>query len=113
MNWNILNSTEQLENIKKESENQPVIIFKHSTRCSISATALGRFERAWNDEKAGNIKPYYLDLISFRPISNQIAHEFNVEHESPQLLLIKNGKSIYHESHFGISFEELTEVASN
>ena len=112
MNWNILNTVEQLENIKKESESQPVVIFKHSTRCSISATALSRFERTWNDEKAANIKPYYLDLISYRPISNQIAEDFKVEDESPQLLLIKDGKSVYNESHYGISFDELTEVVS-
>ncbi|MFN3852535.1 MAG: bacillithiol system redox-active protein YtxJ [Spirosomataceae bacterium] len=107
MNWNHLTSEEQLENIKKESENQPVLIFKHSTRCSISATALSRFERSWSDEKAGNLKPYYLDLIAFRPISNKIANDFGVEHESPQVLIIDKGKSVYDASHYDIVFDEI------
>ncbi len=109
MDWLKLESEEQLEQIKKESENTPVLIFKHSTTCSISATALSRFERNWNAEEAKGLKSYYLDLLRFRPISNKIASEFGVEHESPQILLIKNGESVYSESHYGISFQEIVE----
>lgn len=109
MNWHKIELEEQLEEIKKESEQYPVLIFKHSTTCSISATALSRFERKWNSEEAKNIKPYYLDLLKFRPISNRIASDFEVEHESPQILLIKDGISVYSESHYGINFEELLE----
>ncbi|CAH0994876.1 hypothetical protein EMA8858_00989 [Emticicia aquatica] len=109
MNWNNLTSEVQLEEIKKESHNQAVMILKHSTTCSISATALSRLERAWKDENAKGLKPYYLDLLKLRPISNKIAEEFDVEHESPQVLIIKNGKSIYDASHFDIRFDEIIE----
>ena len=110
MNWNILSDVSQLNIIKEESKSQAVAIFKHSTRCSISATALDRLERGW-DKVIGdaNIKPYYLDLIANRDISNQIVVDFGIRHESPQLMLIKNGEVIYHESHYGINLDEILE----
>ena len=107
MNWNTLSEENQLEEIKQESYNQPIMILKHSTTCSISATALSRLERAWKDEAAKDLKPYYLDLLKLRPISNKIALEFDVAHESPQILIIKNGKSVYDASHFDIRFDEI------
>jgi bacillithiol system protein YtxJ len=107
MNWNKLQSEDQLETIKQESAQQPVLIFKHSTRCSISSMALSRLERGWNE--AAGIKPYYLDLISYRSISNKIADTFDVDHQSPQVLLIQNGACIYDESHMAISFDSLKE----
>lgn len=110
MNWNKINKIEELEDIKKESNTIPILIFKHSTRCSISSTALDRFERAWaKNLENKNVKPYYLDLIANREVSNAVAKQFNVQHESPQLLLIKNGESIYDESHYGISFDDVLE----
>lgn len=108
MNWNKLTSESQLETIKAESAQQPVLIFKHSTRCSISAMALSRMERNWDD--AAGIKPYYLDLIANRSISNQVASKFGVDHESPQILLIQNGECVYDASHMGISFDALKQV---
>lgn len=110
MNWNNLTEIQQLETIKQESGVQPVAIFKHSTRCSISATALDRFERGFakNQDHKG-LKFYYLDLIAHRDISNKIAAEFDVEHESPQLLLIKNGAVTFTESHYGIDFNDVLE----
>ena len=107
MNWNQLQTTEQLDEIVSTSKDQAVIIFKHSTTCPISTTALSRFERAWQDEVGA--KPFLLDLKRYREVSNNVAEKFNVEHESPQLLLIKDGKTVYHESHFGINFGELSE----
>ena len=108
MNWNKLTTTEQLEDIKQESARQPVLIFKHSTTCSISHMALSRMERNWS-ELLG-VKPYYLDLLANRPISVKIEDEFGVEHESPQVLLIKNGECIYDASHMGISFAGLQQA---
>lgn len=108
MNWNNLTSDSQLATIKAESAQQPVLIFKHSTRCSISAMALSRMERNWDD--AAGIKPYYLDLIANRPVSNQIVDVFGVEHESPQVLLIQNGECIYDASHMSISFDALKQA---
>ncbi|MDI9869327.1 MULTISPECIES: bacillithiol system redox-active protein YtxJ [Flectobacillus] len=110
MNWNQLTTVEQLQSIKEESFNQPVLIFKHSTRCSISSTALSRVERNWKQEAVGELKPYYLDLIANRPVSNAIVEEFGVEHQSPQVILIKDGASVYDASHFDIRFEEIAET---
>ncbi|RYY67371.1 MAG: bacillithiol system redox-active protein YtxJ [Chitinophagaceae bacterium] len=108
MNWNDLNNTAQLESIKKDSFSQPQVIFKHSTRCSISSMAKNRLDRS--DAPEG-INFYYLDLIAHRDISNKIAEDFFVEHESPQVLLIRNGECIYDESHSGISMDEIAEQA--
>ena len=107
MNWNTINNELQLEEIKQKSFERPVLVFKHSTSCSISATSLSRIERAWDADKAKNIEPFYLDLLRFRNISNKIAKDFNVEHESPQVLLIKNGECTYDASHFEIRFDEI------
>ncbi|MFT5885133.1 MAG: bacillithiol system protein YtxJ [Arcticibacterium sp.] len=107
MNWNKLNAAEQLEEIKKESKERPVMIFKHSTTCPISTTSLSRMERNWKDEDSKNIKAYYVDLLSNRGLSAEIASTFAVEHQSPQVIVIKDGKSIYDESHFGISFKDV------
>ncbi|MEZ4901161.1 MAG: bacillithiol system redox-active protein YtxJ [Spirosomataceae bacterium] len=73
----------------------------------MSATALSRFERHWKTEEAGDLKPYYLDLITYRSLSNQVAETFDVDHESPQALIIHNGESIFDTSHYGISFDEV------
>jgi len=105
MNWQTLNSKEQLETVLEESKNKPVIIFKHSTTCSISATAKSRLERQWDAGGLENVKPYYLDLLSNRPVSNEIAEVLQVRHESPQLLLIQDGMCTYHASHLGISVD--------
>ncbi|TAH21625.1 MAG: bacillithiol system redox-active protein YtxJ [Cytophagales bacterium] len=113
MNWEKITSVEDLKSIDKNSENQEVMIFKHSTTCSISATVLARMERKWNAEKANKIIPYYLDLLSFREISNRIAQHYGIRHESPQVLIIKNGKCIYDASHYDISFDEVIAIASS
>ena len=108
MNWTKLTNDTQLDIIKEESIKQPVLIFKHSTSCSISHMALSRMERNWNDQLG--VKPYYLDLIANRPISSKIEFVFGVEHESPQVLLIRNGKCIYDASHMAISFAGLQQA---
>lgn len=108
MNWTDLSNVAQLETIKKESHNQPQLIFKHSTRCSISSMAKNRLDRS---EAPAGVQFYYLDLIAHRDISNKIAEDFLVEHESPQVLLIRNGECIYDESHNGINIDEIAEQA--
>jgi bacillithiol system protein YtxJ len=107
MNWIPLTEEHQLEKIITESEKAPVMIFKHSTRCSISSTSLSRMERNWNEFEMIKVKAYYLDLIQYRAISNKIASLFSVEHQSPQVLLIKNGHSVWDASHYDIQYEEL------
>jgi len=109
MNWITLTEEQQLEEIKEQSKTQPVAIFKHSTRCAISSMAKNRLER---EIPADNVLFYYLDLIRYRSISNKIATDFHVHHESPQLLLIKNGECTYEENHNGISMEDITNNSS-
>lgn len=108
MNWTPLTDEQQLETIKEESKSQPVVIFKHSTRCSISSMAKNRLDR---EDAPADVKFYYLDLIAYRALSNKIAEVFQVHHESPQVLLIKNGECTYDESHNGISMSEIEEQA--
>ncbi len=110
MNWIPLTETSQLDTIVSESQQDIVAIFKHSTRCSISAMAKSRLE---NGQIVKDIPFYFLDLIAFRSISNEIADRFNVYHESPQLILIKNGECFYAESHGGIEVNELNEQLTN
>ncbi len=107
MNWNYLEHPEQLNDIVTESADNTILIFKHSTRCNISRATLDRLERNWKDAEVPNVKPYFLDLLSHRNISNAIAEQFHVEHESPQVLIIRNGKSVYDNSHYGIDFTEI------
>src|SRR6478735_364055 len=94
LDWNDLTELKQLDVIADESVNTPVIIFKHSTRCSISRMALKSFEREYNIE-TGEAKPYFLDLLEYRDVSNEIAARFNVVHQSPQIIVIKDGKAVY------------------
>ena len=106
MNWIHLNSTEQVQSIKTAKGYQ--VIFKHSTRCSISMMARKRFELDW--EAIPEATPlYFLDLLNYRDITNDISSEFQIHHESPQLLLIKDGECIYETSHGEISADELAE----
>ncbi len=107
MNWINLTSKNQIENLITESITEPVVIFKHSTSCSISRATLDRLERNWKGGEIAHIKPYFLDLLSYREISNSIAETFAVEHQSPQVLIISNGKSVYDRSHFQISFADV------
>ena len=109
MNWIELKRTDQIKEIIEKSRAKPQVIFKHSTRCSISAMAKGRLERSIAPE---NTDFYFLDLIAHRNISNQISTEFNVSHESPQILLIKDGECIYDESHGSITMDEIEEQVS-
>ncbi|MBC7615132.1 MAG: bacillithiol system redox-active protein YtxJ [Pedobacter sp.] len=107
MQWISLTDLAQLNTIKND-ENYSVI-FKHSTRCSVSMMAKRRFEMDW-DLLPKEINLYFLDLISYRSISAEIAELFQVHHESPQLLVIKNGECVLDSSHGDISAEEVVEM---
>jgi bacillithiol system protein YtxJ len=99
-----LESAEQLQQVSELSKHKNlkgVAIFKHSTRCSISTAAWSKLQRQWLWDDS-NLPIYYLDLLQFRPLSNQIALDFNIEHQSPQILIIKDGICIYNTSHNGI-----------
>lgn len=107
MNWNAITELEQLNLIDEESKDKKVFIFKHSTTCSISNAALNRLERKWSDSDALLVKPFYLDLLKHRNISNAIASKYNVTHESPQVLVIENANCTFNCSHFDISYDAL------
>jgi len=105
LNWINLNHIDQLDLIINESREIPVIIFKHSTRCSISRMVLKQFEKQYNLEE--KMKLYFLDLLEYRVISNEIAARFNVVHQSPQVLVINDGISVYNASHESILDKDL------
>ncbi len=108
MNWKIIEDYNQVQNLVEASHQQPQVIFKHSTRCSISVMAKNRLERSGLPEQ---IQFHYLDLLQYRDISNKIAEQFSVYHQSPQILLIKNGECIFEETHSAISMDEIIEQA--
>ncbi len=102
VNWIPLKSLEQLEEIKEISKSEAVAIFKHSTRCGISRMVIKLFEKKFDEELKG-FKVYYLDLLDYREISNEVGDAFQVQHQSPQLLVIKDGITIEHASHYDIN----------
>ena len=108
MEWIHLTDEEQLRNITEKSKEKAQVIFKHSNRCSISSVALQRLQKG---KQPGEIEFYFLDLIRYRPLSNKIAEVFNVRHESPQVLVIKNGQCIFNESHLGIDMHDIIDQA--
>jgi bacillithiol system protein YtxJ len=109
MNWISLNNADQLDDIRSKSFEQAQVIFKHSTRCSISSMVKNRLDRA---TAPANISFHFLDLIKHRQISNKIEADFLVNHESPQVLIIRNGECVYDESHNAINMDEIAEQAA-
>jgi bacillithiol system protein YtxJ len=107
MNWNELTELQQLEEIKAISSQKKVLIFKHSTTCGISRGVLKQLERDWSEEEMTAIQPYYLDLKTYRAVSNKIAEMFGVVHQSPQVLLIEGEKAIFNASHGAIDYDTL------
>lgn len=110
MNWIPLLDEQQLEEIKAKSAIRPQVIFKHSSRCSISSMARHRLDKNGFPE---GIDFYFLDILSHRNISNKIATDFHVYHESPQVLVINKGTCVYDESHSGIHMDEIKANAAN
>ena len=109
MNWNQLGSPQEIDALAERSHQLPCLIFKHSTRCSISSLVQYRLEEQW-DIPSDRLELYYLDLIRFRATSNYVAETFAVHHESPQILLIHRGECILEASHLDIDIEEIKEV---
>ncbi|WP_445458274.1 bacillithiol system redox-active protein YtxJ [Flavobacterium sp. HNIBRBA15423] len=101
-----LTSMEELETIETISYEKPVVLFKHSTRCSISRFALKRFDTEY-DFSEEQINWYLLDLLNYRDLSNEIARRYNIEHQSPQIIIIRNGKAVFDTSHDAIGVYDL------
>jgi len=110
MDYIDLKEESQLEELTAQSKELPngVLIFKHSTRCAISKMALSRFGRGWDVEQ-DKLPVYFLDLIRYRDVSNKVSEHFGVQHESPQILLIRDGKCVYTTSHNAISPSDIQE----
>lgn len=102
MNWNNLTDESKLEELLKQSFDDPILIFKHSTRCGISAMALRKLESEWQEDTRAI--PYLLDLVRYRDMSNCIAQHTGITHQSPQAILLKNGKVVYSDSHSSINY---------
>jgi bacillithiol system protein YtxJ len=109
MNWIPITNETQVTELIERSKQVPCLVFKHSTRCSISSIAKHRLEDDWSFS-ADEMEAYYLDLISYRSISAHLAEVFQVHHESPQVLLLIDGDCVYDASHLDISVGELKEV---
>jgi len=108
VSWIPLNDTAQLDEIVEASKTKTVAIFKHSTRCGISSMVIRQFEGSYDvPEDVADV--YYLDLLQFRSISNEIASRFGVFHQSPQLIIFKNGEVVFHTSHSDINAQQIAE----
>lgn len=110
--WIDLNSMSQLDEIEKASEDKTVAILKHSTRCGVSKMVLRMFESDYNLEENEAVQLYFLDLISYRDISNEIANRFKVRHESPQLIVLQNREVVHHASHQQVQASKLQEFVN-
>lgn len=111
MEWYQLTDEAQLDNITEVSKQRPVLIYKHSTRCSLSMMIKERLEEEW-DVDAETVPVYYLDIIVNKSLSNRVADFFHVPHQSPQILLIQNGECTYHTSHLAIKPNKIKEQAA-
>ncbi len=101
VSWVPLTTLAQIEDVKKNSKEAAVVIFKHSTRCGISRMVIKQFEKSFTEDMK-DVKVYYLDLLNYRELSNEVGYAFQVLHQSPQLLVIKNGVAVAYASHYDI-----------
>ncbi len=106
--WRVLNDLKQLDVIDEESKQTTIVLFKDSTTCGISASVKYRLEGDWA-QLDSNVTLYYLDLLSYRPISNAIAERYGVVHQSPQIIIVKGGRAVYNISHHRISVPDLNQ----
>lgn len=106
VHWIPITTIDQLNEIKETSKSEAVAIFKHSTRCGISRMVIKLFEKQF-DEELKDFKVYYLDLLNYRAVSDEVGYAFQVQHQSPQLLVLKDGVSVEHASHYDITSIDL------
>ncbi|WP_106524696.1 bacillithiol system redox-active protein YtxJ [Taibaiella chishuiensis] len=104
--WITITSADDIRTIIEKSAGKPQIIFKDSTTCGISAHAKSRLENGFA-HIAGKADFYYLDLLALRPVSNLIAQELQVTHQSPQIIVVKNGQATYTSSHHAIDAADI------
>ncbi|MDH5476012.1 MAG: bacillithiol system redox-active protein YtxJ [Cyclobacteriaceae bacterium] len=107
INWEHLENENQLLHVLEKSSEKTQLIFKYSSTCSLSNMIFNRFENDWESNAMKNINPVFLDILSYRGVSNKIESTLKIRHESPQVLVIENGKCIYDCSHMSINFNEI------
>ncbi len=105
MEWHKIDKTEDIDKLQSG-----VLIFKHSPTCPVSRMALKDFEKSWKEEEMAGVTPYMLLVIAQRDLSNYVSRKYHVAHESPQILIIQEGKCVHHASHDGIQYEEVKKV---
>ena len=105
--WNLIESEKDLEEAIKKSYSRKIAIFKHSTSCFLSKTVLKNFEKEIEEAEEHGAILYYLDLLAHRDISNKIAEDFGIRHESPQLIVIQNGDEVNNASHQDITLKQI------
>ncbi|MBF8150566.1 bacillithiol system redox-active protein YtxJ [Winogradskyella sp. F6397] len=103
--WQVLSEVSQLDTIAEKSNSKTQLIFKHSTRCGISSMVMKQFVSAYDLETNADL--YYLDLLNYRDVSSEVGYKFQVMHQSPQLLVIKNGVVVAHASHGAVNDVDL------
>jgi bacillithiol system protein YtxJ len=106
--WTPLTAADQIYSAFDADKQRPTLLFKHSTRCSISAMALNRFESEWNQDLDCDL--LFLDLLKHRDLSNRIAEVSGIQHESPQAILVVSGKVVYNASHNAISATQIEAI---
>jgi len=106
MEWKPIRSLLDIKEAVFQSQQNPIMLFKHSTRCAISIMAKSRLERNWSKTE-NKVQPYYLDLLNFRDVSGYIAEKWLLKHESPQALIISKGELTFHISHEGITVDAI------
>ncbi len=106
MEFQVLNDIAQLNEIDIKSNSKIQAIYKHSTQCGISRIAYRILNKELEQVSGDSIAIYYLDLIRYRELSNTISMRYSIEHESPQIIIIKEGKCIYHASHSDVSLHK-------
>ncbi len=107
LNWNLLEDISVMEELLATQDDMARIFFKHSTRCSISSMALHSFEANWEGDDA---QLYFIDLLRFRELSNALAEQTGVMHQSPQAIVVRNKEVIYHASHSGIDAQAIQKL---
>lgn len=107
MEWKKIVSADEIAQLQSLSEQAKILIFKHSDRCGISRSVKSKLESDWKYE--AGLTPFLVDVIHHRDVSGEVSRCFGVQHESPQALLIRNGKCIFHASHFDIHFSDLVD----
>ncbi|WP_010269919.1 bacillithiol system redox-active protein YtxJ [Paenibacillus senegalensis] len=102
-----LNSVDEWNKALELSDEQPVFIFKHSTRCPVSADAYDQYGAYLNRSANEDVAYFLVLVVEYRPVSNAIAESLELKHESPQAILIHKRKPVWHTSHWRITESNL------